>query len=48
MRLLLLPHPQNSGICQEVLAACYITGVHHVYQVGGAQSIAAPTMARKL
>lgn len=32
--------PQNSGICQEVLAACYITGVHHVYQVGGAQSIA--------
>lgn len=35
--------PQNSGICQEVLAACYITGVHHVYQVGGAQSIAALT-----
>ncbi|MET2734013.1 histidinol dehydrogenase [Staphylococcus epidermidis] len=35
--------PQNNGICQEVLAACYITGVHHVYQVGGAQSIAALT-----
>lgn len=35
--------PQVSGVCQEVLAACYITGVHHVYQVGGAQSIAALT-----
>lgn len=35
--------PQVNGVCKEVLAACYITGVHHVYQVGGAQSIAALT-----
>ncbi|SUM67658.1 histidinol dehydrogenase [Staphylococcus saccharolyticus] len=33
--------PQTNGICQEVLAACHITGVNHVYQMGGAQSIAA-------
>lgn len=33
--------PQTNGICQEVLAACHIAGVNQVYQVGGAQSIAA-------
>lgn len=33
--------PQQNGIAQSVLAACYITGVTKVYQVGGAQSIAA-------
>ncbi|MBI5974421.1 histidinol dehydrogenase [Staphylococcus canis] len=33
--------PQEHGIAQSVLAACYITGVNRVYQVGGAQSIAA-------
>ena len=27
----------------KVLAVCFITGVNHVYQVGGAQSIAALT-----
>ena len=35
--------PQPDGICKEVLAVCFITGVNHVYQVGGAQSIAALT-----
>lgn len=33
--------PQSTGIAKSVLAACYITGVNHIYQVGGAQSIAA-------
>lgn len=33
--------PQTNGVNQSVLAACYITGVDHVYQTGGAQSIAA-------
>lgn len=33
--------PQAEGIAQSVLAACHIVGVDHVYQVGGAQSIAA-------
>ncbi|ARJ50676.1 histidinol dehydrogenase [Staphylococcus lutrae] len=33
--------PQADGIAPSVLAACHITGVDHVYQVGGAQSIAA-------
>ncbi|EHJ07487.1 histidinol dehydrogenase [Staphylococcus simiae] len=35
--------PQTKGLSQEVLAACYITGVDQVFQVGGAQSIAALT-----
>lgn len=35
--------PQPNGISQEVLAACYITQVDQVFQVGGAQSIAALT-----
>ncbi|MDO5376683.1 MAG: histidinol dehydrogenase [Staphylococcus rostri] len=33
--------PQTNGIAQSVLAACHIVGVDHVYQIGGAQSIAA-------
>ena len=33
--------PQIEGIPDIVLAACYIAGVDQVYQVGGAQSIAA-------
>lgn len=33
--------PQPDGIATSVLAACHIVGVDHVYQVGGAQSIAA-------
>ncbi|KTE93914.1 histidinol dehydrogenase, partial [Staphylococcus aureus] len=35
--------PQINGVSQEVLAACYITLVDQVFQVGGAQSIAALT-----
>ena len=46
MRLLVTP-PQNNGICQEVLAACYITGVHHVYQVVEHKALR-KLMARKL
>ncbi|HDG4512186.1 TPA: histidinol dehydrogenase, partial [Staphylococcus pseudintermedius] len=33
--------PQQNGVAPSVLAACHIAGVDHVYQVGGAQSIAA-------
>ncbi|SCS35595.1 histidinol dehydrogenase [Staphylococcus caeli] len=33
--------PQQQGLPDVVLAACYITGVDRVFQVGGAQSIAA-------
>lgn len=33
--------PQQHGLSDAVLAACYIAGVDNVYQVGGAQSIAA-------
>lgn len=33
--------PQAGGVNQTVLAACYLTGVDHVYQVGGAQAVAA-------
>lgn len=33
--------PQKDGINQATLAACHLTGVDHVYQVGGAQAIAA-------
>jgi histidinol dehydrogenase len=35
--------PQQQGVSDVVLAACYITGITSVYQVGGAQSIAALT-----
>lgn len=34
---------QPNGVSQEVLAECYITQVNQVFQVGGAQSIAALT-----
>jgi histidinol dehydrogenase len=33
--------PQEGGINKAILAACFIAGVDHVYQVGGAQAIAA-------
>ncbi|WP_208559333.1 histidinol dehydrogenase [Marinilactibacillus kalidii] len=33
--------PQKDGIQQAILAACYIVEADHVYQVGGAQAIAA-------
>lgn len=33
--------PQKDGLSDAVLAACYIAGADNVYQVGGAQSIAA-------
>lgn len=33
--------PQKNGLPDVVLAACYIAGVDNVFQVGGAQSIAA-------
>src|SRR5699024_2857997 len=33
--------PQPEGLPDVVLASCYIAGVDQVYQVGGAQSIAA-------
>ncbi|WP_416350289.1 histidinol dehydrogenase [Mammaliicoccus lentus] len=33
--------PQKDGINSAILAACYIAGVNRVFQVGGAQSIAA-------
>lgn len=33
--------PQQHGLSDAVLAACYIAGADNVYQVGGAQSIAA-------
>ena len=33
--------PQKTAINQATLAACYICGVTHVYQVGGAQAVAA-------
>lgn len=33
--------PQESGVNKAILAACFIAGVDHVYQVGGAQAIAA-------
>lgn len=35
--------PRTNGVSKEVLASCHLTGVNHVYQVGGAQSIAALT-----
>lgn len=33
--------PQKDGVSQAILAACYISGVSEVYQVGGAQAVAA-------
>ncbi|RZH69846.1 histidinol dehydrogenase, partial [Staphylococcus aureus] len=33
--------PQPNGVSHEVLEACYITQVDHVFQVHGAHSIAA-------
>lgn len=33
--------PQVGGVSQAILAACFIAGVSEVYQVGGAQAIAA-------
>lgn len=33
--------PQPGGVNQATLAACWLTGVDHVYQAGGAQAIAA-------
>ncbi|MBA8779739.1 histidinol dehydrogenase [Staphylococcus schleiferi subsp. coagulans] len=39
--IIVVTPPQTNGIAQSVLAACAIAGVDHVYQVGGAQSIAA-------
>lgn len=33
--------PQKNGIQKAILAACYIVDADHVYQVGGAQAIAA-------
>ncbi|WP_180810514.1 histidinol dehydrogenase [Staphylococcus sp. 17KM0847] len=39
--IIVVTPPQKDGIAQSVLAACHIVGVDHVYQVGGAQSIAA-------
>ncbi|WP_080145383.1 histidinol dehydrogenase [Marinilactibacillus piezotolerans] len=33
--------PQPEGVQQAILAACYIVEADHVYQVGGAQAIAA-------
>lgn len=42
-QIVVVTPPQTNGLSQEVLAACYITGVDQVFQVGGAQSIAALT-----
>lgn len=33
--------PQEGGVHEAILAACYIAQIDHVYQVGGAQAIAA-------
>lgn len=33
--------PQKEGVHKAILAACHIAGVDHVYQVGGAQAVAA-------
>ncbi|HGX1351123.1 TPA: histidinol dehydrogenase [Staphylococcus aureus] len=41
--IVVVTSPQPNGVSQEVLAACYITQVNQVFQVGGAQSIAALT-----
>ncbi len=39
--VILVTPPQADGISQTVLAACYLTGVSQVFQVGGAQAVAA-------
>ncbi|MGI3316505.1 histidinol dehydrogenase [Staphylococcus chromogenes] len=39
--IIVVTPPQKEGIAKSVLAACYIAGVTQVFQVGGAQSIAA-------
>ncbi|MEB7780636.1 histidinol dehydrogenase [Mammaliicoccus fleurettii] len=39
--IIVVTPPQKDGIDPAILAACHITGVHRVFQVGGAQSIAA-------
>lgn len=39
--------PQPEGVDPSILAACQLTGVHHVFQVGGAQSIAALAFGTK-
>ena len=40
-KLVMVTPPQREGISQTVLAAAYLAGVDAVYQVGGAQAIAA-------
>lgn len=39
--IIVVTPPQKDGIDPAILAACHITGVDRVFQVGGAQSIAA-------
>ncbi|WP_323704357.1 histidinol dehydrogenase [Mammaliicoccus sp. Dog046] len=39
--IIVVTPPQSEGIDPAILAACHITGVDRVFQVGGAQSIAA-------
>lgn len=39
--IIVVTPPQKDGINQSILAACQIAGVNRVFQVGGAQSIAA-------
>lgn len=39
--IIVVTPPQKDGINPAILAACHITGVDRVFQVGGAQSIAA-------
>lgn len=39
--IIVVTPPQKNGIDPAILAACHITGVNRVFQVGGAQSIAA-------
>ncbi|GGI42333.1 histidinol dehydrogenase [Mammaliicoccus stepanovicii] len=39
--IIVVTPPQKDGINPSILAACYIAGVDRIFQVGGAQSIAA-------
>ena len=39
--IVVTPPQRDGAVNQTVLAACYLTGIKHVYQVGGAQAIAA-------
>ena len=41
LTLAVTPPQKDGSVNQAVLAACYMTGVKHVYQAGGAQAIAA-------